>query len=282
MISRNEGAHLRRTVENLQDTLPGNGEILVIDDGSTDGSAARLARRQNLVRVIRAGGLGVARARNRGARETSGRILVFADAHLELQTGWWQPMLELLERPNVGAVAPVITDTGASSLRGYGLTFRGPAMEVRWLKRRHKQPVSAPILPGCCLAMRREVFLATGGWDEGMLHRGNVDNEFSIRHWLLGYELLVTPDAEVGHLFRPISPYPVGVPEYLHNRLRLAFIHLHPARVAKAVAALRRKRRFGEALLLAASGDAMERRRDLLARRVRDDDWFFSKFNLRW
>ena len=42
--------------------------------------------------------------------------------------------------------------------------------------------------------MRREVFEATKGWDEGMLLRGGVDNEGCVRFWLLGYELWIAPD----------------------------------------------------------------------------------------
>jgi len=45
VISRNEGRHLKQTFENLEDTLPDDAEILVVDDGSTDGSADFLARR---------------------------------------------------------------------------------------------------------------------------------------------------------------------------------------------------------------------------------------------
>jgi hypothetical protein len=115
-----------------------------------------------------------------------------------------------------------------------------------------------------------------------MLQRGNVDNEFSVRHWLLGYELLVTPETVVGHLFRRHSPYPVGWPEYLHNRLRLAFVHFNARRIAKVVAALRAERRFGEALLLIAKSDAAERRGQLLQSRLHDDDWFFDRFGIAW
>jgi GT2 family glycosyltransferase len=282
VITRNEGADLRRTVENLDDTLPAVHDIHVVDDGSTDGSIKRLKLRRGRVRLSRAGGLGVTRARNLGARRSRGDVILFADAHLELPVGWWRPLLEILRRREVGAVAPVITNTQDVPLTGYGLTFRGPSMDVRWLKQPRRDPVAVPIIPGCCLAMRRNVFDETGGWDDRMLQRGNVDNEFSMRHWLLGYELIVTPETSVGHMFRTHSPYPVSWPEYLHNRLRMAFVHFNPQRIAKVVASLRTKRRFGEALLLIAGSDAADRRRRLQARRLHDDDWFFDRFHIRW
>jgi GT2 family glycosyltransferase len=282
VVSRNEGEHLRRTIENLEDTLPDSGNVIVVDDGSTDGSADYLARRRGRVRLVRSEGLGVTRARNLGARQTRGQIIVFADAHLHLQPHWWKPLADQLRRQHVGAVAPVITPMDDPSKGLHGVTFLGPSMDVCWLSNETNRAVPVPILPGCCLAMRREVFLKTGGWDDGMLHRGNVDNELCIRLWLLGYELRVTPDTTVGHLFRQRSPYSVGWAEYLHNRLRLAFIHLAPLRLRKVVAALMPRLYLGVALHLIAQGDSAQRRRELLARRVRNDDWFFERFDLKW
>ena len=168
-------------------------------------------------------------------------------------------------------------------MRGYGLTFRGPAMEVRWLRRKPKGPVAVPILPGCCVAMRRNVIEATGGgWDPGLLQRGNVDNEFSVRLWLLGYNLLVVPETLVRHRFRTKSPFPVGWPQYLHNRLRLAFVHFNAERLGVVVTSLRIYPSFGEALALVADSNLAARRREILGKRVRDDDWFCERFGLKW
>ena len=283
VISRNEGADLRMTVENLSDTLPGDAEIVVVDDGSTDHSADFLARRRGRIRLFRTGGDGVAKSRVFGANQATGEVLVFADAHLGLDAGWWKPMVEQLQDPRVGAVAPAITRLPASNVVGYGITFTGPKMEIRWLRRKPAAPVAVPVLPGCCLAMRRDVFDSTGGgWDPGMLHRGNVDNEMSVRLWLLGYELVLVPDVLVRHRFRPVSPFPVGWPEYLHNRLRLAFVHFRPSRLAASVASLRRLPGFGEALNLLVEGDITERKRTISALRKRTDDWYFERFRLNW
>jgi glycosyltransferase involved in cell wall biosynthesis len=283
VISRDEGSFLRRTVENLEDTLPGNAEVVVVDDGSRDGSADWAARRRGRIKLVRSRNLGVAKARNFGGRRTTGDVLVFADAHIGLDAGWWRPLTELLENPRVGAVTPAIADMPATRIQGYGITFKGPQMEVKWRRRRPRAPEAAPILPGCCLAMRRDVFeKAGGGWDNGLLQRGNVDNEVSVRLWLLGYELMVVPEVVVQHRFRKRSPYPVNWPQYLHNRLRLAFVHFNPERLGKVVASLRDYPGFGEALTLLVDGDITERRKLMLASRKRNDDWYFERFRLNW
>src|SRR5437773_5379480 len=88
VLSLNEGDMLRRTVEALDATLPPAAEIVVVDDGSTDASADFLAQPNSRTRLFRVPGLGVARGRNYGARQSRGRILVFSDAHIETPPGW--------------------------------------------------------------------------------------------------------------------------------------------------------------------------------------------------
>lgn len=282
IISRNEGAELRRTIENIESTLPGQAEILVVDDASTDGST-KFLRSHRSVRFERVRELGVAGARNFGAKLTSGRMIVFADAHIRVPDGWWQALEHALSNRRVAAAAPAIAGLHGARRPGYGLTFTGPDMEVKWLQRpSNGSSAGVPILPGCCLAMTRTMFEETGGWDDGLLQRGGVDNEFSIRHWLLGYELRIVPEIDVLHLFRKQSPYKVGWEQYLHNRLRLAISHLSPERLGQALSALSTHRELEEALQLAASRGAWTRREQLFSSRKRNDDWYFRKFGLEW
>jgi GT2 family glycosyltransferase len=276
VVTRNEGTELHRTVENLRDTLPGRSDVIIVDDGSTDGSAGRYRRR------ILAGGLGVARARNLGATHAKGDLLVFADAHIRVGKRWWAPLADLTADRKVGAAAPAIAQFGKELEYGFGLRFTGPDLDARWLQDRPSGPVSVPILPGCCLAIRRRAFRAVKGWDGGLRHRGGTDNEMSVRLWLLGYEGVVTPEVSVRHLFRDVSPYPIGWPEYLHNRLRLAFACFSPARMAKVVRALHRHVAFGEAMELVLASDIRTRRRQITARRKRTDDEYFERFGMGW
>jgi len=283
VISRDEGVRLRRTVDNLAGTLPPASEILVVDDGSVDGSPDFLAgRRRGQARLWRTANLGVARARNEGARRTQGDVLVFADAHLSLDAAWWKPLVELLANPKTGAAAPAIADIRHTEKRGYGLSLPRPDLEADWLPRQYSRPYAVPILPGCCLAMRRDTFDKTGGFDGGMLCSGGVDNELGLRFWLLGYEMVVDPGTEVQHLFRRRFPYPVTWETVLHNRLRLALTHLGARRTAKVVRELRGYRAFPAALVLAIDGGVASRRAQLLARRKYDDDWFFERFGIEW
>ena len=282
VISRNEGFRLRDTVENLRDTLPADSEILVVDDGSADGSTEFPGRRRMRVRVRRATGLGVAGARNWGAARTTGSTIIFADAHIAVADGWWRPLVDALEDPKVAAAAPAIGNMEAPSTIGYGLTLSSPDLNAAWLPRPSQSPAHAPVLPGCTLAMRRDVFETVGGFDARLAARGGVDNELCLRLWLLGYELLIVPEVVALHYFRANAPYPVTWTDVLHNRMRLALLHLSARRVGEVSRALAGYDEFGAALLKVTESLGRNGGRDSLAKKIRTDDWYFDKFGLHW
>jgi GT2 family glycosyltransferase len=278
VVCLNEGAHVKRTVDNLQATVPPGAEIVVVDEDSTDQSTDFLVHTSGSLRLARTARLGVPRARNHGAALASGEVLVFADAHIETPIAWWRPLLEALDDPLVGAVAPAIYDLTNPGAKGFGMSFVMPTLSPGFLYQRGDEPYAVPALPGCCLAMRRDVFDAVGGFDAGMIDWGMVDSELCMRLWLLGYELRLIPQVEVGHLFREVLPYPVRRGSYLHNKLRLAWLHFGRSRLATVVDALRSEEAFSEALASLAESDITTKRADLHRRRRRDDAWFFDRF----
>ena len=74
----NYGRFLDESIPSALGQSYGNVEVIVVDDGSSDDSI-EVAKRHS-VRVIEQTNSGVARARNRGAREARGELLVFLDA----------------------------------------------------------------------------------------------------------------------------------------------------------------------------------------------------------
>jgi len=76
----NNGATLARALQSVLDQSFAAHEIIVIDDGSTDDSAAVAAAFGTRVRYIRQANAGVSAARNHGARAASGNWLAFLDA----------------------------------------------------------------------------------------------------------------------------------------------------------------------------------------------------------
>jgi glycosyltransferase involved in cell wall biosynthesis len=91
----NAAPTLTRLLESLdQQTLnKSQYEVLVIDDGSTDNSP-QLAENFKDVRVIKQSCSGPGAARNRGAQEAKGRIILFLDSDLEATSDLLQQHLD--------------------------------------------------------------------------------------------------------------------------------------------------------------------------------------------
>ena len=301
VISLNEGEYLQRTVDSLRPTLPPGGEVIVVDDGSTDGStdflrpfrapisrmrksAAHRTRVRPAVHttLLRpAERLGVARARNFGAHHAHNDVVVFSDGHVEVPMGWYGPLVVELNNPKVGAVAPGISimQPAPVASTGYGLKWKDATLDNAWLGRQGNDAHPVPLLGGGFIAMRRDTFDAIGGFDSGMVIWGAEDSELCVRLWTLGYECLVVPAVDVAHRFRPQHPYRVAWEEVIHNKLRLAALHFGPERMSRVAGRLRQNAVFAAASTRLASSDVQARRSELDALRVQDDDWFFSRFS---
>jgi GT2 family glycosyltransferase len=281
--AHNEGGNLADTVSAALENAGCDAvEVVVVDDGSTDGSPGLVADRfpgSHQVRILREEGLGVARARNRGAQAASGEILVFMDGHCYTPPGWLSGLAVPLAEPQVGLVGPAFASLlQGNGPRGFGAVWADASLEIQWLPQLAGQPYWVPLLPGGCHAIRREVFDRLGGYDEGMTRWGAEDHELCMRAWLLGYQVVFQPAVTIYHLFRTHHPYAVETAKIVHNRLRLALLHFRRERVLKVMAHYQNWSSFPEAVMALLESDVMVRREQLWQQRVRDDDWYFAQF----
>lgn len=280
VVSHNEGARLEQTVAGLTRTLPPAAELIVVDDHSSDGSTGFLAchPRVGLVRPPRR--LGVAGARNFGARAASGEILVFSDAHVAPDPGWLEPLRAAITAGGAAAAAPGIRPMGPGGVPGYGFTWREPTLATAWLRHRPARSVTVPMLCGCFVAVRHELFRSIGGFDEGLDTWGLEDAELSLRLWRMGHRCVVTPDSQIRHLFRPRFPYQVDWDTTLYNVVRLAVVHFGEQALGRVLDHYAANPALPGAYARVVESDAWIRREAVSATCRRDSAWFFRRFGI--
>jgi len=261
VISRNEGAFLGRTVDSLLAGLAEDDEVLVVDDGSSDGSTEGLdGAHGGRVRVLRADEhLGVARARALGAAHAGGQVLCFSDAHVDARPGWLAPLLAAACHPRVGAAGPALFPLRRPGILAGGLTYNEKDWGVRWLMDPEGvQPV--PAICGCFLLIRRNLYEQMGGFDPAMGTYGSEDLELCLRLWRAGYQCVTVGQARVGHRFRYDERTDLDPADHLYGSLRFLSTHLEARDLGPYVGTIRTDARFAPAAARLLTTDVGARR----------------------
>lgn len=173
-----------------QQTVPSDAyEVIVVDDGSTDGTA-EIAAAAGVI-VARQPHAGAAAARNCGAALARGELLLFTDADCEPVPGW------------IAAITAPFSDPDVAGSKGTYLTRQGSAVarftqveyEDRYDRMRGAERID--FIDTYSAAYRRDVFLTNHGFDANIWWV--EDQEFSFRLAEKGYKLVFAPDAQVYH-----------------------------------------------------------------------------------
>ena len=170
-------------------------EILVVDNGSRDGTFERIARRP--VRLLRETRVRSSyAARNRGVEAASGEWVAFTDADCVATPGWLARLLAPGVPDAVGAVA--------GEVLAYEARTPVQRLTERYGIMKHAVTMPHKALPGFStanVAIRRELLRALGGFREDVRFFG--DMELSWRMQIVaGVRLLFRPEAVVLHRHR--------------------------------------------------------------------------------
>lgn len=181
-------------------------EIIVVDNGSTDDSVQYIEKNfPDIVLVKNSCNEGFARPNNRAAELATGELLALINNDMVAKEDWLVELVATMERTGVHCVAGTILNWDGTKIDYAGGTIDrfGYPREVG-----HNLPVSElsrfsderEVFYACggALLIRKETFLAIGGFDEDFFLYFE-DTDLSWRLWLLGYKIIISPKALTLH-----------------------------------------------------------------------------------
>lgn len=216
VLNYNGLEHLGPCLRSLEalDYPSGRLELMMVDNGSTDGSVKYAEEHFPGVRVVRnERNLGFAAGNNVGARAARGDLVAFLNNDMRVDSHW----LRCLVRPfaqgeDVVAVGGRILswDGRRVDFADAGMNFYGFGYQLEAGRRVDTADGSLPsessgsdaipllFVCGGNMAVRREVFLRVGGFDEDFFAYYE-DLDLGWRLWVTGYRVLFTPGAVAYH-----------------------------------------------------------------------------------
>ncbi len=181
-------------------------EIIVVDDGSDastkDGLRNCADERTSILELPENRGYG--HANNQGAMNANGQLLFFLNNDLELQSGWLEPMLAAFDRiPDLGLLGNIQLNakTGAIDHSGCYADHKTVLQHKRIPNRRLlRSPAYSrfQFVTAACCAIRRDLFLRAGGFDETFVN-GCEDYDLCFRLQRLGKHAYVANQSIVRH-----------------------------------------------------------------------------------
>jgi glycosyltransferase involved in cell wall biosynthesis len=170
-------------------------EIIVVDDGSTDRTSDIV--KQFPFKYFWQENQGPAAARNKGAQEARGEIILFTDADCIPQYNWTEEMVRPFDDSNVMAVK------GAYKTHQKALTARFAQVEFEERFEMLKKVVSIDMVDTYSAGYRRSIFLSLGGFDPSFPVANNEDLSYKMSQ--ASYKMVFNPNAVVYHLNHPDS-----------------------------------------------------------------------------
>jgi N-acetylglucosaminyl-diphospho-decaprenol L-rhamnosyltransferase len=216
VVTYSPGAHLQRLLDSLPSSVSVPYEVVLADNGSTDGIPERAAAARTEVEFRPTGGnLGYGRGANAGAEGAATDWILVCNPDIEMRPGALDALLSAADRwPRAGSLGPAIRETDGTlypsaralpSLRhGVGHAVLGRLWASNPWTRSYRRENDYGIeresgwLSGACLLVRRAAWDSVGGFDPAyFMYFEDVD--LGDRLGRAGWQNVYVPSAEVVH-----------------------------------------------------------------------------------
>jgi len=193
MLSLNTRELTKEAIESIRCHSDSPYELIVVDNGSTDGSRAILQEMEAQGAIYKAVLLdrnrGFAGGNNEGVRHAKGEYYVFVNSDIVVSPNWLSKLTRHFANREVGAVGPVSAYVGSPSF----------PQRVRFQNEKAGRLIELRRISGFCVAISRQCFEKVGPWDEDFFPGNFDDDDMSIRIQRAGFKLLCDGDVYVHH-----------------------------------------------------------------------------------
>ncbi|QYR19853.1 glycosyltransferase [Paenibacillus sp. sptzw28] len=203
LLTYNGLAYTRSCVESIRSyTPPDEYEIIVVDNGSTDGTAGWLKDQTDLKVISNQENLGFPKGCNQGMAAASGENLLLLNNDTIVTPRWLGQLLACLySDERIGAVGPVTNS--AAYYSSLPVPYRSEEEMIAFAEQYNRSDSAKweerLKLIGFCLLVKREVYEAVGGLDERFSPGNYEDDDFCLRIRRAGYRLKICTDTFIHH-----------------------------------------------------------------------------------
>lgn len=214
-------------------SFKGGHEVLVVDNGSTDGSLKFLRSRFPSVKIVALDrNMGIAPAHNIGARKATGDVLVFLNNDIMLEKGSLNKLAAHFKDPKVFGVSPKLLKFDKKTIQAefLGVTFvLGTVVQTQPNlgmpdTKEYKEPRLTFFALGGASAMDRKKFDALGGFDEIYAPFYWEEIDLSYRAYKRGWVCMYEPGAVFYHKHRATLNRAFTPDQLLLQELKTRFI----------------------------------------------------------
>lgn len=206
IVHRNGVQMLLEVLSALMQTISSNDEVIVVDNGSSDGSVGEVKARFPEIRIIENGcNNGFARACNQGLRLARGDFILFLNNDAFLPTGALERLIEdFAAYPRAALIGGQLVGEDGKPQRSAGAA---PSFlsEIGLVRHKHlnvsniTQPVEVETLVGACMALRRAALSDAGPLDEDFFFYFE-ETEWCVRLRRHGWTVMADPRIRIKHL----------------------------------------------------------------------------------